>query len=44
MEFTNRETKLITLRHDLVSALNTKLSRADRKMVADELELLLEKF
>jgi len=44
MEFTPKETKLINLRHNLVSALNTKLSRKQRQTVANELELLLEKF
>ncbi len=43
-EFTPRETKLINLRHNLVSALGNKLSREQRQTVANELELLLEKF
>ena len=43
-EFSAKETKLITLRHDLVAALSDKLSREQRQTVANELELILERF
>ncbi len=43
-EFSAKETKLITLRHDLVAALNGKLSREQRQKVDVELELILERF
>ena len=44
MEFTPRETKLINLRYNLVAALGDKLSREQRQTVANELELILERF
>jgi hypothetical protein len=44
VEFTKRETKLINLRYNLVAALSDKLSREQRQTVANELELILERF
>ena len=44
MEYTAKDIKLINLRHNLVAALNDKLSRKQRQTVANELELILERF